>query len=65
MELARKYADLSYIVQDRPPVLAQGKELWQQGLPEVFENRVNLMPHDFFQTNPVKDAAVYFLRYIL
>lgn len=65
MDLARQYPDLSYVVQDRAPVVAQGKEVWTKTLPEVLETRVTLQAHDFFQVNPVKGAAVYFLRYIL
>lgn len=65
MDLARQYPELSYVVQDRPPVIAQGKEVWTKTLPDVLESRVTLMPHDFFEVNPVQGAAVYFLRYIL
>jgi O-methyltransferase domain len=40
--------------------------IWPQEAPEALANgRVTFMEHDFFQPNPVKDAEVYWLRYVL
>jgi trans-aconitate methyltransferase len=56
-ELARKYPDLRLVVQDLPGVVANSKPV--EGLD------VEFMAHDFFQKQPVKDAAVYYFRWIL
>lgn len=43
-----------------------GRELWERERPAgVPADSVRFTPHDFFQVNPVKDADVYWLRYIL
>ncbi len=67
LQLCRLYPDLKFIVQDRAPVLNQAKEvLWPKENPSALaEGRVTFMEHDFFQPNPVHDAEVYWLRYIL
>jgi len=54
--LAKKYPHLHLIVQELPEVVANSKE--QEGLD------VKFMAHDFFQEQPVKDADVYFYRWI-
>ncbi|KDQ12506.1 hypothetical protein BOTBODRAFT_134671 [Botryobasidium botryosum FD-172 SS1] len=63
--LAKTYPDLKFVVQDRASVLVQGKEVWEREMPEALNTRVTLMPHNFFNENPVKGAAVYFMRYII
>jgi len=67
LELSRLYPDFRFIVQDRPPVLEQAKsEFWPIEDPTALEQgRVVLQPHDFFTENPVKNAEVYWLRYII
>lgn len=55
--LARKYPDLNLIVQELPAVVANAKPV--EGL------NVDFTAHDFFQTQTVKDAEVYFFRWIL
>ena len=61
------YPKLKFIVQDRGPVLQQAKEIvWPKENPSALaEGRVTFVEHDFFQPNPVRDAEVYWLRYIL
>lgn len=67
MQLSKQYPDLKFVVQDRAATVEHGKrDVWPKENPEaVAENRVQFMPHDFFQSNPVKGADVYWLRYIL
>jgi trans-aconitate methyltransferase len=55
--LARKYPDLRLVVQELPGVVANAKPI--EGLD------VEFMAHDFFQNQPVKDADVYYFRWIL
>ena len=64
LDLARTYPGLNFVNQDRPPVLEKSTALWQKEYPEALDSRVTMMPHDFFQTNPVRDAEVYILRHI-
>ncbi len=67
LQLCRLYPDLKFIVQDRAPVLKQAKQVvWPKENPSALaEGRVTFVEHDFFQPNPVRDAEVYWLRYIL
>lgn len=48
-------------MQDRPQVVALG----QKNVPSHVRGRVEFRAHDFFQEQPVKDADVYMLRWIL
>lgn len=42
------------------------EEVWPvENAAALAEGRVEFMPHDFFQANPVKGAEVYLLRWIL
>lgn len=62
--LGRKFDNLRFIVQDRPPVIEQGKEVWKKQAPELLK-RAELQPHNFFETQPVVGADIYFLRHVL
>ncbi|KAL9583563.1 MAG: hypothetical protein Q9212_002634 [Teloschistes hypoglaucus] len=59
--IAQAYPSLRFIVQDRPEVVQLGK----QNLPSDVRDRVDFMAHSFFDEQPVKDAQVYILRWIL
>ncbi|KAI4280706.1 MAG: hypothetical protein L6R35_005840 [Caloplaca aegaea] len=59
--IAEKFPLLRFIVQDRPQVAALG----QKNLPAYLHGRVEFMEHDFFKEQPVKDADIYMLRWIL
>ncbi len=65
--MSHLYPELTFVLQDRPPVLEQAKTtIWPQANPTAVEhNRVRFMPHDFFEQNPVKGADVYWLRHII
>ena len=59
--IAQAFPLLRCIVQDRPEVIALGPGK----LPSNVHGRINFMAHDFFQEQPVKDANIYILRWIL
>ena len=59
--LARATRDTKFIVQDLEDTIGHGRE----SLPEDLKDKVDFMQHDFFTEQPVKGAAVYFLRWIL
>ena len=61
IEIARHFAELKCVVQDLPEVV-EGAEV-----PEDLREgeRLSFMAHDFFEQQPVKDADVYLLRWIL
>ena len=66
MELAAAFPQLRFVVQDRRPVIEQGRTIWASRMPRAINNGcVDLQVHDFFQEQPVRGADVYFLRYIL
>lgn len=64
MSLAQAFPNLSFVVQDRPPVVEQGIKVWTQQAPELV-SRCRLEPHDFFQPQPVHNAKIYLLRHVL
>ena len=37
----------------------------EKNLPEKYRGRVRFQQHDFFTPQPIKDADIYFLRFIL
>lgn len=59
--LAEHFPKLRIIVQDRPDVV----QVASKQLPEPLKQRVSFMAHDFFTEQPIKDADVYFLKWIL
>ncbi|KAL9038899.1 MAG: hypothetical protein Q9180_002852 [Flavoplaca navasiana] len=67
IQLSRLYPKLKFVVQDRGPVLQRAQQtIWPKEAPAAFaEGRVQFVEHDFFNTNPVSGAEVYWLRYIL
>lgn len=59
--LAQNSRDTTRIVQDLSEVVAEGKGK----LPASLTDRVSFMAHDFFTEQPIKEADVYFLRWVL
>lgn len=53
------------VVQDMPSVVAKAADPATSVVPEALRPRVEFMAHDMFTAQPVKGAAVYFLRMIL
>ncbi|KAK0450283.1 uncharacterized protein EV420DRAFT_1338011 [Desarmillaria tabescens] len=57
---------LKFIIQDRPIVVEMGERQWRSKCPELLDPDIaQFQVHDFFTPQPVKNAAVYFLRVIL
>ncbi|KAI0789396.1 S-adenosyl-L-methionine-dependent methyltransferase [Abortiporus biennis] len=66
MDLARNYPKLKFIVQDLSEQIEQAPSIWEKELPAVLEGeRVKFMIHNFLTEQPVKNAEIYFLRYIM
>ena len=61
IELVKKYPNLRAIVQDQAEVIKEATS----SLSEALKDRVSFREHDFFTEQPVKDADLYFLRWIL
>ncbi|KAH8585512.1 putative O-methyltransferase [Bisporella sp. PMI_857] len=62
VRIAEKMPGMSFVVQDEKLILEAGRD---EGIPEEVKERVEFMPHDFFQPQPVKGADVYLFRFIL
>ncbi|KAK5170124.1 uncharacterized protein LTR77_004708 [Saxophila tyrrhenica] len=58
-ELAKAFPLLDFIVQDRQEVIEHAS------LDATLKERVRYMEHDIFREQPIKDAAVYFIRRVL
>lgn len=52
--------DMDFVVQDLPEVISQAEAQPPPGL----EGRLKFQEHDFFTPQPIKDADVYFFRFI-
>jgi len=67
LELAKAHSHLTFIVQDIPPVAADGARWFEARLPSAIEQgRVKFEGHDFFTPQPDrgKHPDVFFLRLI-
>lgn len=69
LHLARIFPDLKFIVQDLPEVIDGAAN---QPLPSLtqdddaaIKDRIEFVPHNMFEEQPIKDADVYLLRYVL
>ncbi|KAF5387187.1 hypothetical protein D9615_001587 [Tricholomella constricta] len=66
LHLFKEYPNLHYVVQDLPKQITAAAEFWQENAPEaVPSGKVTLQAHNFFTPQPVKGAAVYFLRVVI
>jgi hypothetical protein len=61
IHLARKYPHLKFVVQDMPTVVDGAGEK----VPEDVRERVEVVAHDMFTEQPVKEADVYLLRFVM
>lgn len=59
MEIARSAPEIQVVVQDKPEVIKDTE------IPEDLKGRLQLMGHDFFTEQPVKDADIYLIRNVL
>ncbi|KAF9067896.1 S-adenosyl-L-methionine-dependent methyltransferase [Rhodocollybia butyracea] len=68
--LVKAFPDLKYVVQDLPKVIGQAHEYWKAQYPDEASNpvktsRVTLQPHNFFFPQPIPNASVYMMRFVL
>nr|GAT61031.1 predicted protein [Mycena chlorophos] len=65
MTIAQKHPKIKVVVQDLDQAIEGARSLWKESFPtHVEKNLVEFQAHDFFKPQPVKDADVFFLRYI-
>ncbi|KAJ6475817.1 S-adenosyl-L-methionine-dependent methyltransferase [Mycena vitilis] len=66
LKLTKAFPHLRYIIQDLQKEITEGEKFWASSAPELIESgRVKLQVHNFFEPQPVKDAAVYFMRVVI
>jgi hypothetical protein len=67
LQLSQLHPQLKFVIQDRAPVLKQAETVvWPKEYPEALaQKKIQFTPHNFFDVNPVKNADVYWLRYII
>lgn len=59
--IAQNYPRIKVIIQDRLDVVTKAKS----NAPTQRADRISFMAHDFFLEQPIKDADVYLMRWIL
>ncbi|KAF1815937.1 O-methyltransferase [Eremomyces bilateralis CBS 781.70] len=59
--LAKEFGDINFIIQDLPMIIESVPALPD----EEWASRVKFMSHDFFTEQPVKDADIYYFRWIM
>ncbi|KIK56327.1 hypothetical protein GYMLUDRAFT_230198 [Collybiopsis luxurians FD-317 M1] len=65
LTLKKAFPNLRYVVQDLEKLMPSAKEYWiQNDLKALESGQVTLQGHNFFDAQPIKNAAVYFLRLI-
>ncbi|CCC04939.1 hypothetical protein SMACR_04306 [Sordaria macrospora] len=63
VDLAKKYKNMKFVVQDTAKTVESApKPISEDG---QVAGRIELMAHDFFQEQVIKDADVYFFRWIM
>ena len=62
--LAQQYAHLKFIVQDLPETIANASHN-TDSLDTDTASRINFMPHNFFDPQPITNGNVYLLRMII
>ncbi|KAG6888544.1 hypothetical protein C0995_007556 [Termitomyces sp. Mi166 len=66
LHLYKAFPKINYVVQDLEKQIVAAASFWQENAPEaVLSGKVILRAHDFFTPQPVKGAAVYFLRMVI
>ncbi|KAJ7473961.1 O-methyltransferase [Mycena latifolia] len=64
--IAKAVPHVSLVVQDRTSVIEDAKAYCEDAAPDLLQNgRVRLEVHDFFTAQPVKNAAIFLLRWIM
>ncbi|KZT74216.1 S-adenosyl-L-methionine-dependent methyltransferase [Daedalea quercina L-15889] len=65
LDLAKAFPDLRFVVEDLSITIEKAKSVWSAEGANSVAARVQLLTHDFFTEQPIKGAAVYFLRCVL
>ncbi|KAG6861524.1 hypothetical protein C0995_015257 [Termitomyces sp. Mi166 len=66
LHLYKAFPNINYVVQDLEKQISAAAGFWQENAPEAVPNgKVTLQTHNFFTPQPVKGAAVYFLRVVI
>ncbi|THG98942.1 hypothetical protein EW026_g3332 [Hermanssonia centrifuga] len=68
LEVAKIRPDLTYILEDRPPVMEKAKKYWEEQAPSISAaGNIHFIGHDFFNPQPQLPAMpdVFFMRTIL
>lgn len=63
--IAKANPSVKCTIQDLPSMISRASDPATSVIPEELRARFSFMPHDFFTPQPVKNAAVYFLRMIM
>ncbi|KAJ7851072.1 O-methyltransferase [Mycena olivaceomarginata] len=64
--IAKAVPHVNLVVQDRCSVIEDAKTYWAEAAPELLDSgRVKLEVHNFFTPQPIKNAAVFLLRWIM
>ncbi|KAJ7115333.1 O-methyltransferase [Mycena epipterygia] len=64
--IAKAVPHLNLVVQDRASVIEDANTYWADAAPELLESgRVKLEVHNFFTAQPLKNVAVFLLRWIM
>ncbi|KAG6910307.1 hypothetical protein DXG01_011704 [Tephrocybe rancida] len=66
LQLYKAFPNINYVVQDLEKQIEAAAGFWQENAPEaVPSGKVTLQANNFFTPQPVKGAAVYFLRVVI
>ncbi|KAG5336711.1 Sterigmatocystin 8-O-methyltransferase [Termitomyces sp. J132] len=66
LHLFRASPNINYVVQDLEKQIMTAADFWQENASDaVPSGKVKLQAHNFFTPQPVKGAAVYFLRLVI
>ncbi|KIK58916.1 hypothetical protein GYMLUDRAFT_170352, partial [Collybiopsis luxurians FD-317 M1] len=64
--LAREFPHLQIIVQDLPGVIIDATKVWNDQLPNMVKTaQVIFQSSNFFESQPIEDASVFYLRRVL
>ncbi|KAI0040625.1 S-adenosyl-L-methionine-dependent methyltransferase [Auriscalpium vulgare] len=67
LKIAKAFPHLKYVVEDLEPVVTgPAQKFWEAQAPELLaSSRVTLQVQNFFEPQAIKQAAVYFMRFVL
>ncbi|KAJ7711011.1 O-methyltransferase [Mycena metata] len=66
MQIAQGNPQLHVVVQDLEHAVDGARQHWEEGfLSSIQEGKVKFQVHDFFTPQPIKDASVFLLRWIV